>query len=320
MTLRKKILLFLTIIPFILLLIVLVKPIREGDQHNGVELFFLMIGLPVVILNYLEWTDPQLMDEIFGTSRLSQAFGPLSASIESTLARFTPTGLPTWKALAVLVAILAVGIALGAGTISAINQFNTTPTETASSPDQPGPIISAQTREPAGTVQAGETPTVSETSAPALSSPDPILIDPATQIPPSTEPAGATPRSTSAVTPNASRCVSPTQRQLATIQAGINLIDSNNQVQSGYIVKSIAADELWFFAAKVHGPEIEGGVTTEPAVFSFYENNNTPYNIYSINDTALQYADFLLGQLASPPLDMQVDGANDAYDCALSRP
>ena len=319
MTLRKKIFLSLACIPFILFIIVLVRPVSEGDQHNGIELLFLVLGLPILLVNYLEWSDPQFMDGIFGKSILSQSQGLRLVPAENAPAQVIPARLPTWTVFVVLACVLVLGIGMGAGALFVINQLKPAPAtvETSINPDQPGVGVASLSPALTGTPESA---TLTETVTPLAIRSTPTIpsFTPTLQTSASIPPVSATPTATKLVTPNANRCVSPSAIELAAILAGIKLLGSTNELKTEYVVKSSAADQLWFFAAKVYGPDLEGGVSAEPAVWSFYEKDGTPYNIYSTNDTAFQYSDFSWGPDASPPLNMEVDGAQKAYECAVN--
>jgi hypothetical protein len=333
MTLRRKILLAITIIPIILLLNGLIRPIREGDQHNAIELIFLVVGLPILLLIYLEWTDPQFMDEIFGKPR--QAVTPTPS--ENALTRLLPQGMPVWKALAVLCSVLLLGFAMGAGAIFIINQQNpktagpepgpkparSLAAATSLTPGLTGTIevetIPEGTIEP-GTIEAGPIEPIgtpdTKTPDPALLTPTEPLFTPTIEIS-ATATTGSPTQITPSVTADVSRCTTPTQVQIAVIQAGLNLVDPSITMRKSYLVKSIAKDKLWFFAAFLYGASFDNGISTEPAVWSFYEDNNIPNNIYATNDLSYQNSEFVSGSDANPPIDMQVDGANIAYQCAV---
>jgi hypothetical protein len=199
--------------------------------------------------------------------------------------------------------MLVFGMLLGAGALFTINLLNPAAS--------PGGLANQETATPASLTEPAST-----ASPQAADQTEPAATTDASST--ATLPPEASPSDTPQVTANASRCATPSEKQVAAILAGIWNIQADNDIPNAYLVKSIAADELWFLAARVHGPDIEAGSTSQPAVWSFYEKNGTPYNIYTINDVAFQYSDFNYGPQADPPIDMDVDGANSAYECALN--
>ncbi len=311
MTLRRKILLALLNLPVILFLIVLVRPVQAVDQHNEIELLFLITGLPIMLFNYLEWTDPQFLDQLFGASKLSSSLSSLLSQTNGVLGRFIPRKLLFWQFGAIMVCVLVVGFALGAGVLffvlkpspeTAITTEMARPTLTRSADSTP---VKTSTPESNVKMQTESAATVAPSKTVEIS---PLIAGTAT----------ATVTALPVVTTDSNRCGSSTSIQLTTIRTGIKLLDSTNDIKTGYLVKSIALDELWFFAAKVYGENFDGGVSVEPAVWSFFEKNGTPYNIYAVNDIAYQYSNFPPSQDANPPLNMQIDGANIAYECAVN--
>ena len=316
MTLRKKIVLGLLIVPLSIILLLLVRPVTEGDQHNGLELLFLVAGLPILIINYLEWATPQTLNRWLGVLTPSPENSSPEAS-ENVSASLPTGGQPAWKFFAILICVLVIGIALGASALSTINQLNSTATT------EPAPSPSEELSTPVEGTQSAFVVLPSETATETLQPGAP------TRTPgvPTNQDVGASPTgsptlpiaaATSTTSSNTSRCVAPTQNQFAAIQAGIKTTNVDNEIRKGYVVQSIADDNLWFFAAKIYGPDIQGGVTNESAVWGFYNNEGSPYNIYTVNDTAGEYSAFNFGIMASPPLDMQLDGAIDAYTCAAN--
>ena len=316
MTLRKKIILSLLIIPLSLILLILIRPVTEGDQHNQLELIFLIAGVPIFVLNYLEWVSPQILTDLGGYFKLP--FENRARTADDALANHLPGSQPAWKLFAILTCVLVLGIALGAGALSAFNQKNaqsaTANLDATPGKEQPN-IVGITTTLPEAFPSETATRTPPPSLLPQTSTPLPSPIGGVSATVSSSLPS-ETP--TSGPTADVNRCLPPTQKQLAAIQAGVKIINTDNEIRKGYAVQSIAADNLWFFAAKIYGPDFDGGSSSEPAVWSFYNTNDTPFNIYTINETAFQYSNFNFGGQASPLIDMRIDGAENAYECAAA--
>lgn len=65
MTLRRKILLYLLIVPVVMLLAAIIKPFDYGPGTD-MEILYLVIGIPISLVNMWEWCEPEVMDELFG--------------------------------------------------------------------------------------------------------------------------------------------------------------------------------------------------------------------------------------------------------------
>ena len=94
-------------------------------------------------------------------------------------------------------------------------------------------------------------------------------------------------------------------------------IDPANEVKTGWTVQSKAEQNLWFVAAKIYGPDIETGATL-PAVWALFISSDGSIDIYSINTIAKDFSYTLWGEDSVPVTTMQSDGAQTAYDCAVS--
>ena len=68
MSQRRKFLLGLLVIPAIFLYLNLSNPVSPGDQHNGLEIISLVISLPIIFLNILEWQQPETLDNLLKSS------------------------------------------------------------------------------------------------------------------------------------------------------------------------------------------------------------------------------------------------------------
>jgi hypothetical protein len=61
MTFRKKILLILLIIPVTMIII----SFGQATVDPGLELVYLVIGVPICILNIWDWFNPEIIDHLF---------------------------------------------------------------------------------------------------------------------------------------------------------------------------------------------------------------------------------------------------------------
>jgi hypothetical protein len=253
-----------------------------------------------------------MIDRILGTFRPAKQELP-PGQPGNAIPRLLPAG---WQGLAALAGMLVLGVGLGAGALMLINRQNpqaglTLPGLTASPTTQP----SNETKVvPTGTPTITDLAATEEVGTP--------FANPTSTSTPRVFPTEPTPivestaNSTPSATLNASRCAVPSNIQFTAIQSGVKILDPAYDIQAGIVVKSIAADNLWFFAAKVISPDLDGGSTVEPGVWAFYEKDNVVIDVYAVNDIAFQYSDFTLGQQANPAIDMQVNGADISYQCA----
>ena len=64
MTHRRKLLLFLLIIPLIMIIISI------GWPDPGLELVYLVVGVPILVLNAWEFFQPEIIDYYFGKPKI----------------------------------------------------------------------------------------------------------------------------------------------------------------------------------------------------------------------------------------------------------
>jgi len=209
MTLRKKIVLGLLIVPLSIILLLLIRPVTEGDQHNGLELLFLVAGLPILIVNYLEWATPQTLNRWLGIITPSPESSLDAAQNMST--SFLTGGQPAWKFFAILACVLVIGIALGASALSTLNQLNSTVTTEAALPSPSEELLTpTDGTQPAFVVLPSETATETlmpgaPTWTPGIPTSQDVVASPTGSPTLPVQAPTFTPSS------NTSRCVSPTQ-------------------------------------------------------------------------------------------------------------
>ena len=62
---RRKVLLCLLVVPMVMLLVAIIKPFEYGPG-TGMEILYLVIGIPIMVLNMWELFEPEIRDELFG--------------------------------------------------------------------------------------------------------------------------------------------------------------------------------------------------------------------------------------------------------------
>jgi len=75
MSQRKIILLCLLIIPALLFAINLANPTGSADEHNGLEIISIVLSLPIILLNLLEWQQPESLDGVLKPNFLPDPSG-----------------------------------------------------------------------------------------------------------------------------------------------------------------------------------------------------------------------------------------------------
>jgi hypothetical protein len=65
LTFRRKILLGLLIIPIVIVIISLFQTTLDP----GLELVYLVFGVPICVLNVWEWFEPEVAEKLFGKNR-----------------------------------------------------------------------------------------------------------------------------------------------------------------------------------------------------------------------------------------------------------
>ncbi len=310
MTIRKKILLGLLVIPLILGMSLAIWQISPSDPHNGIELLFLIFGLPILILNYLEWYAPTILDDIFGTT-IHTIHPPKNANtIGANQVAGAIAAKPGWQMVAVMATLLFVGIALGAGGLTLLAKNNPAIPSTATQ------IVSTSAPKKTRTPVATNTATVEPTNPPDIfetmipTEPGLPLLDPTPSL------TSAAPNNTPG-TPPSTNCTAPSQVQFDIVQSDVQAFNLGFDIKTGYLVKSPDIDGLWFFGAKIYGTDFQDG-GSDPGVWAFMGPLDSPTDIFALNDVALQYSDFELGQKATSPVDMESNGALAVYDCTAS--
>jgi hypothetical protein len=113
-----------------------------------------------------------------------------------------------------------------------------------------------------------------------------------------------------------SNCTPAVTPQLDAVWQVVEDADPDNEVVSGWMIQSNEVPDLWLVGAKIHGPAIEGGVTS-PGVWGVFLYTQENFDIYAINDIAMQYSYSGWGEDSDPVLSMQTGGASEVYNCAV---
>ncbi len=314
----RRILTFLLIIPLGMIVYAYLFPDWQWD-HPDLELSFLIIGVPIVVLNFFLWFHPEFFRPYFHVYE-----NPVQISDKKFVTLLNLAGAFT--------ALFLIGV----GTASLISRVSAPPiletpaaqvVEVADFPafgGSPSAKLSstglAATELPSLTPESSETGVVSTPTQPTAVAQIPIsggeptstLASPATP----TKVASPTIKPTNTTTPSGS-CTPASSEYLDAIREAIFDSDYNYTVETGWTVQSNVAENLWFVAAKIYGDDINSGGTL-PAVWGLFPYSDGYIDIYAINDIAQEYSYTLWGEDSDPVLSMQSDGAQSAYDCALS--
>lgn len=331
----RKILMPLLAIPLGMFLYVFTHPDWLGE-HAGLESLFALIGIPVLIINFIAWFYPEIIKAYFpvredwGERRSAPVRLAIAASALVTLicvgagavssasdVRARPTVKPSVQPPATALAYARSGqmypdtINSGESDIVPIPSLSTT---TNIAPEQAQALPTPET-----TTISKQTPRVSETGTPPEPTPQiPVSGGAATSSPTlsvtrtgtlatSTQPTGTVSLSTACTPANADYVNAVLQE--------IQAMDPGNKVDAAWAVQSTAASNLWFVAAKISGPKIRAG--TLPGVWGLFTHPEGYFDIYAINSSAMDssYSDW--GEDSDPVLSMQTNGAQAAYDCAV---
>lgn len=314
----RRILTFLLIIPLGMIVYVWISPDWQWE-HPDLEFPFLIIGIPIVVLNFFLWFRPEFFQPYFYVYE-------------------NPVQIPDEKLVALLklAGALTALIFIGVGTVSLIARvsappiletpatqgvdvadfpaFGGSPSDKTPSAELPAAGLSSMTLETSGT---GATSTPTPPTAVAqipISGGEPTSTPASPGIP--TKVASPTIKPTNTANPSEG-CARATSEYLEVIGEAIFDIDFNYIVETGWAVQSNEAENLRFVAAKIYGDDIESGWTL-PGVWGLFTDSDGYIDIYAINDVAQEYSYSLWGEDSEPELSMESNGAQSAYDCALS--
>jgi hypothetical protein len=320
MTNRRKFLLWLLIIPVLLGVPLMIWPVSASDPHNGMELLFLIFGLPVFILNYLEWYAPQTLDEMLGKKAGTlPAPVPANSPVLNQMKTYLATN-PGLQSVALMASLLLVGVVLGAGALTLLDpaRGQAAPAPTASPSKRSPEKSTPQPETILKTATAMATTTFRPSANPVSTQPGLVLLNPTlTQVISITTTPGSPLQLITSTPPVSGACASPPQAIFDAIQSNVTALNVGYDIKKGYLVKSADIANMWFFSAKIYGSDFQDGVS-DPGVWAFLGPLDAPTNIYAINDVAVQYSDYDFGQKASTPVDMQTTGTQTVFDCAAA--
>ena len=309
MSALRKILAPFLIIPVGMLIYVCVYPDWQWENPS-LEYLFLVIGLPILILNFLAWFHPEII----------KAYFPMK---EDGWQRTDDKPI----ALTIVISVFMAFIILGVGAASAIHRVNALPMlEPSATLPARESVFPVSTKLPSKTANSSRTTVV---STPTRLLESTFIPNETAQVPvsggvPTNVPVlSATPTVTSSVSIEPTktivsfgRCISASQEYLDAVGIVVDSADPANEVQTGWAVQSKDEVDLWFLAAKIYGPEIDSGATL-PAVWALFVSSDGYIDIYSINTTAMEFSYAFWGEDSVPVTTMQSDGAQAAYDCAV---
>ncbi|RPJ27670.1 MAG: hypothetical protein EHM33_07155 [Chloroflexi bacterium] len=316
----RKILMPLLVIPVGMFIYVLVYPDWQWETP-GFEYLFLVVGIPILIVNLAAWFQPEILKAYFpvkddwGQGKeipvrlaivLSTVIAFIFTGVSVASARYRAIARSTFEPSAVLPATAS---ALSIQSRSNATNSNETgiprgalepetdilPEPTAQIPVSGGVTTST----PSLLVEQTKVPAVSaQTAAPSFS----IQTTNTTQA---TTTAGLS-----------ARCIPATSEYLDAVLQVVEDADPDNEVETAWMVKSNDAVDIWFVAAKIHQAET-GTEATLPGVWALLVYSEGDFEIYAINDIAQDFSDTAWGEDSDPVITMQNDGAQVVYDCAL---
>lgn len=303
----------LLLIPLGMLIYAFIYPDSQWES-TGFEYLFMVIGIPIVMINFMAWFYPDIIQTYFPVKDDWGQKGEQSITF------------------AIMLSTLVAFICVGAGAVSVVASVGARPTaeysavqpvtatafarsvQLLSSATDLGESVIVSTPRPSleASIIPDETPQIPvsggiPTSSPIAPTSSSALSVPATQAETASTPA----ESTSTVTPPGS-CTPANPEYVDTLGQEVQDADPENVVVAGWMVQSKEAANLWFIAAKI---ESDTG-TTLLGVWALFVDPEGIYDIYAINDVAMELSYTAWGEDSEPVLTMQSDGAQTAYDCA----
>jgi hypothetical protein len=111
-----------------------------------------------------------------------------------------------------------------------------------------------------------------------------------------------------------SRCDEASTALLAAIAAGLS-VDGEGALPRGSVVRSSDYKKLYFAAAEIDGPGLEGKGDVGVWVTNSLSGEGL---IMSVNSMAEEFSDWALGEASDANTTMSDDGAAEAEECAGS--
>lgn len=303
----RKNLMPLLIIPFGMFIYVFIHPDWQWESP-GLEYLFALIGLPILIINFIAWLYPEMIEAYFPVKD------------DSGQGRGKPI------TFAMLVSALIALTCVGVGGMTAAANARPRPTVESSGVQPLTATAFARSIQLLASATDSGLSAIVSTPRPSLE-PD-IAPDETPQIPvsggvPTSSPASSVMQAeaasafsgpTSTADPPGS-CTPADPEYIDAIWQAVQDADPDSDVVTGWMVQSNAAADLWFVAAKIYNSETETEATL-PGVWALLVDAEGSLEIYSINDIAMESSDAARGEDREPVLTMQSDGAQIAYDCA----
>jgi hypothetical protein len=314
----QKILLPLLIIPFGMFMYVFTHPDWPWE-NPGLENLFAVIGIPILIINFIAWFHPQIITAYFP---LKEDWGQRGNRPVT---------------FAIVISTLVAMICVSVGAVSAITNASARPTSKAaavqpvtatafahsiqliSSPadsDQNVTVSIPQPSSEANITDSIPDPTPLIPVSGENEAPTDVPTQSVTRTEPTTELTSTSSEPTSTLGLSA-RCMPVTPEYLEVISQVVEDADPDSEVETGWIVQSKQAGGLWLVAAKIHKLGNDNNVElTSPGVWGLFDYSDGNFDIYAINDIAMELSYAAWGEDSEPILTMQSDGAQAAYDCA----
>lgn len=108
-----------------------------------------------------------------------------------------------------------------------------------------------------------------------------------------------------------SSCSNASSALLTAIEQGLT-VTGGGSLSEGATVKSADFSEVWFVAAEIDGPGMEGG--GEVGVWATNSLSGSG-SIFAVNAIANEFSDWADGRTTDAALSMSDDGAREAEDC-----
>jgi hypothetical protein len=316
----RKILMPLLVIPFGMFSYVLVYPNWQWETP-GFEYLFLVVGIPILIVNFAAWFQPEILKAYFpvkddwGQGKeipvrlaivLSTVIAFIFTGVSVTSARYRAIARSTFEPSAVLPAT--------ASALSIQSRSNATNSNETGIPRAPLEPETDTLPEPTAQIPVSGGATTSTPSLPVAQ----------TEVPAVSTQAGVPGFSIQATTTTqvtttaglSARCTPATSEYLDAVRQAVNDADPDSEVETAWMVKSNDAVDIWFIAAKIHQAETSTEATL-PGVWALLVYSEGDFEIYAINDIAKDFSDAAWGEDSDPVITMQNDGAQVVYDCAV---
>jgi hypothetical protein len=108
------------------------------------------------------------------------------------------------------------------------------------------------------------------------------------------------------------RCVPASDTRLAAISDGLT-VSGGGSLSDGWAVKSTDYVNVWFVAARIHGPGMDG---TNVGIWATHDPDTDTGTIMAVGAFATQFSDWGDGSKTKAEVTTASDGARDAERCS----